>query len=181
MRANDGAGVQDAVAAHFHEVAQHGAELFKTGFDTFFAVLHHHQSLVGLDIGGQAARAHVGAVAQNAVAHVVVVGDLDVVEENCVLQLHGVAHHAVGAHQRTAPDEGAVPDFRARADDAGGTQIGRGGHGGGFMDPDGGGNFPVALKLRAEGENQFLDPAQGLPGIFKPGEIFSRKGMGQVI
>ena len=44
--ADDGAGIQDAVAAHFHEIAQHGAELFKACFDLFVTVLDHHQRLV---------------------------------------------------------------------------------------------------------------------------------------
>ena len=52
MTTNDGAGVQNAVAADFHEVAQHGTELFEASFDFLGAVLHHHQAVVRLDVGG---------------------------------------------------------------------------------------------------------------------------------
>ena len=108
--------------------------------------------------------------------------NLHVVEENHIFQLHGVAYYAVCAHQRAAADKGAVPNLRAGADDAGGSQKRCGGHGGGFMYPDGGRHFPVTLaQLGAEGENQSLDPAQCLPGIFKSGKIFPGEGMGQII
>ena len=53
------------------------------------------------------------AVAQNAVAHVIKVGNLHVVKKNCVFQLHGIAHHAAFAYQSGAADEGAVAHFGA--------------------------------------------------------------------
>ena len=152
MGADDGAGIQDAVAADLHEVAQHGAELFQPRGNLLFAVFHHDQRLVGLDVGGDAASAHVGLVAQNAVAHVIKVGNLHVVKKNCVFQLHGIAHHAAFAYQSGAADEGAVAHFGARADDAGRAQKGGGGDCGGLMYPDGGGHFRIVLaQCGAEG------------------------------
>jgi len=85
---DDGAGVQDAVAADFHEVAQHGTELLEACGDLLVLALDHHQSLVGLDVGGQAAGTHVGLISQDAVAYIIIVGDLDIVEEDHVFQLY---------------------------------------------------------------------------------------------
>ena len=145
MPADDRAGVQDAVAADLHEVAQHGAELFQPRGNLLFAVFHHDQRLVGLDVGGDAASAHVGLVAQNAIA-------LHVVKKNCVFQLHGIAHHAAFAYQSGTADEGAVAHFGACADDAGRAQKGGGGDCGGLMYPDGGGHFRIVLaQCGAEG------------------------------
>ncbi len=48
-------------------------------------------------------------VAQNAVAHVVVMGHLHAVEKYDVFKLGGVAHHAVFTDERTAADKGAMP------------------------------------------------------------------------
>ena len=133
-------------------VAQHGAHLLASRLHALAAAAHHHQRLVGLDVGGDAASAHVGLVAQNAVAHVIKVGNLHVVKKNCVFQLHGIAHHAVFAHQGGAADEGAVAHFGARADDAGRAQKGGGGDCGGLMYPDGGGHFRIVLaQCGAEG------------------------------
>ena len=77
-----------------------------------------------------------GFIAQNTVAYIIIVGDLDIVEEDHVFQLYGVAHHAVFANQGAAPDESAVPDFCTGPDDAGGTQKGRRGYSGGFVYPN---------------------------------------------
>ena len=143
MRADDRAGIQHAVAAHLYEIAQHGTEFLQTRLNLLGSVLDYHQSLVGLDVGGQTARTHVRLVAQDAVADVVVVGSLDIVEENYVFQLHGVANNAVGTYQGAAPDEGTVAHLGAGADDAGSPQIGRGSHDGGIVYPNRGGNLRV--------------------------------------
>ena len=163
-------------------VAQHGTELLQAGFDFFIAVLDHDEAAVGFDVGGDASRAHVGLVAQNAVAHIVEVGDLNVVKEDDVLQLHGVAHHAVFAHQCGAPDEGAVADLGVRADDAGGTEIGGGEDRGGLVDPDGGGDFrEVLAQSGAEREDQLLNALEGLPGVFVARQIIGGDGVSQIV
>ena len=107
-------------------------------------------------------------------------GGLDVIEQDHVFQLHGVAHHAVCAHQSAAADEGAVAHLRFRPDDAGAAQIGRGSHGGGFMHPHLGGNFVVILQRGAEGEDEILDARQRLPGVGELREVVFGKGVAQV-
>ena len=120
-------------------------ELFLPRGNLLFAVFHHDQGLVGLDVGGDAACPHVGLVAQNAVAHVIEVGNLDVIEQDRVFQLYGIADHAVFAHQGGAADEGAVAHLGPRADDAGRAQEGGRGDRGGFMYPDGGRYLRIVL------------------------------------
>ena len=121
-------------------------------------------------------------VAQDGVAHIVVVGGLDVVEEDNVFQLHRVAHHTVGSHQGGAPDKGTVAHLGFGADDAGGAQVGGGGHHGGFVDPDVLLGLAVLLRgeLAAQGEDQILDAVQGLPGVLKLPEIIPGQGVGQI-
>ena len=121
-----------------------------------------------------------GLIAQDGIAYVVIVGGLHAVKEDDVFQFHGVAHHAPGAHQGAAPDEGAVAHLRLRADDAGAAQVGSGGHGGGFMHPDLGGNLVVPLQSGAYGEDEVLYAYQGLPGIGELGKIVLGDGVIQV-
>ena len=40
------------------------------------------------------------------------------IEQNDILQFHGIAHHAVFAHQGAAPDECTVANFGVCTDDA---------------------------------------------------------------
>ena len=176
------AGVEDGVAPHLHPVPQDGAELLPAGLQAAVPVLHHHQGLVGLDIGGDGPRTHVAAVAQDGVPYIVVVGDLDLVKEDDVLELHGVAHHAAGPHQGGAPDKGPVAHLGLRPDDAGGPQPGGGKDLGRLVDPHLGGRLVVFLRreLRPQAEDQVPDAVQGLPGVVEARQVFSRQAVGQV-
>ena len=181
MAADDRAGVQHAVAADLHMIAQHRPHLFAACVHALLTADTDHVGLVGFHIGGDRARAHVGLVAQDAVAHIVVVGRLYAVEQDDVLQLHGVAHHAARAHQGAAPDERAVAHLRVRADDARSAQEGRGRDPGGLMYPHvRGGAFVVRSQRRAEGQDQVGDAGQRLPGIGKAGQIIPRQRVCQV-
>ena len=183
VAAYHGAGVEDAVAAHLHPVAQHGAYLLAAGGDQLVAVLDEHGQLVGLDVAGDGAGAHVGLIAQNGVAYIIIMGHLHVVEEDHVLQLGGVAHHAVVAHQGAAPDEGALAHLGAVADDAGAVDIGGGEDGGVLGDPHVGGGV-VILRLAeggAQGQDQVGDAGERLPGIGELLQIFACRRVGQVI
>ena len=60
--ADDGAGVQHAVAAHLHIITQHGADLLAVGGQLPLPVLQDHQRLVGLYVAGDGAGAHMGLV-----------------------------------------------------------------------------------------------------------------------
>lgn len=179
--AQDGARIEDRVAAYLHKIAQNGAHLSPSGEYIGFC-LYHHRGLVRLDVGCDRAGAHVALVAQDGVAHIVVVRGLDVVEEDHVFQLHRIAHYTVGSHQSGTPDEGAVAYLGLRTDDAGCAQVGGGGHHGGFVDPDVLLGLAVLLsgELAAQGEDQVLDAVQGLPGVLKLPEIIPRQGVGQI-
>ena len=179
--AQDGTRVKDRVAADIHKVPQNGAYFSPSGGDVGLS-LHHHRGLVRLDVGGDRPGAHVALVAQDGVSHIVVVGRLDAVKEDDVLQLHRVAHHAVGPHKRGAPDKGAVAHLGLRSDDAGRAQVGGGGHHSGFVDPDVLLGLAVLLRgeAAAQGENQLLDAVQGLPGVLELAEVLPRHGVGQI-
>ena len=145
--------------------------------------MHHHKGFVAFHIGGDRARAHVGAVAQNAVPHVVVVRRLHIVKEDYVFQLHRVANHAVFPHQRRPTHKRAVPHLRARADDARRAQIGRGGYRGRAVHPYLRRYLGVLLRvqLRSQLKNHRPDAPKRLPGIGKSPEVLRRQGMGQVV
>lgn len=162
-------------------VAQHGAHLLAARLHALAAAAHRHQRLVGLDVGCDGARAHVGLVAQNTVAHIVVVGRLHPVEQDDVLQLHGVAHHAAVAHQCAAPDERAVAHLRTGADDARRPQIGRGCHRGRLMHPYLRRRLSEVLpQRRAQLPDQLADAGQRLPRVGEPRQIGPRSGVGQI-
>lgn len=179
--AQDGARIEDRVAAYLHKIAQNGTHLSPSGEYIGFC-LYHHRGLVRLDVGCDRASAHVALVAQNGVAHVVVVGGLNFIEENGILQLCRVAYHAVGAHQSGAPDKGTVAYLGLRPDDAGCAQIGGRRYNGGLVDPDMLPGLAVLLRgeLAAQGEDQLLDAIQGLPGVLKLAEVLPRHGVGQI-
>jgi hypothetical protein len=124
----------------------------------------------------------VGLVAQNAVAYIIIMRNLDVVEEDHILQFHRVTDHTVFSHQGAAPDEGTVADFRIGTDDAGGTQKCGGGDCCGLMYPDGGADFGVIFsQTGTKGQNQILNSLQRLPGIVKAGKVVACQRMGQIV
>ena len=120
--------------------------------------------------------------AQDGVPHVVIMRGLHTVKEDDVFQLHGVAHYTARSHQGGAPDEGAVPDLRLRANNAGRAQEGRGSDRGGLVDPNVGG--PLLVLRRVQGgaklQNQLLDAVQSLPGVLELGQVVPRQGVGEV-
>ena len=121
-------------------------------------------------------------IAQDGVSHIVVVGGLHVVEQDHVFQLHGIAHHAVGPHQGRAPDKRTVAHLSLRPNDAGRPQIGCGEHHRRFMHPDLGGGLVIFLRRQRspQGQDQLLDPVQGLPGVLKSRQILPCQGVGEV-
>ena len=164
-------------------VPQHGAKLLQAGFQPAEPSPHGHRGLVLLHVGGQGAGAHVGLVAQNGVAHIVVVGNLDIVKENHIFQLRGVAHHAVGPHQGVAPDKGPGAHLGLRPDDAGPCNKVVGVNFGGFVDPHL--FLGVVVLLLGEVLPQLPDKGadfwQSLPGIFHGLQQRRRRRVAQVI
>ena len=51
------------------------------------------------------------AVPQNGITDIIIVRYLNVIKQDDIFQLRGVAHHAVVAHQRAAPDKGALAQY----------------------------------------------------------------------
>ena len=131
-----------------------------------------------------------GLVAQNGIAHVIVVGYLHVIKQDDILQLRGVAHHAVVSHQCAAPDKGALAHLRPMANDAGAVEIGGFEHRGVLRHPDvlqnlavpvGGMVILLLRQLLSDFQNQVGDPGQRFPRIGKPRQIVPGQRMAQVI
>ena len=77
---NDGARIQNAVAANLHTVTQNSTEFFQPGGMFCVWAMEHHKGTVGLYVGSNGTGAHMCLIAQNAVAYVVEVGDLYLVK-----------------------------------------------------------------------------------------------------
>lgn len=84
--ANDSSRVEDRIAADFDMIAKHGSHFLQAGLDLFVFIFDDDQCLIAFDIGGDGSSPHMGAIAQNAVAYIVVMGDLDVIKEDDVFQ-----------------------------------------------------------------------------------------------
>ena len=182
IRADDGAGVQDAVAADLYPVAQHGAHLFTAGLHLLRAVLHHHQKLVALDIGGDGAGAHVGLIAKDRIPHIVVMRHLHIIKQNNIFKLRRVAHHAVVPHKCASPDESTGPNLRPVADNAGAGNIVIGIDHGVFgnIDPLGRSIILLCRQAFAQLQNKVFDSVQHLVGVRFPGEQGRCQGMGKI-
>ena len=63
------------------------------------------------------------AVSQDGISHIVIVRSLNVIEQDNVLELYGIAYNTVSTYQSRASDEGSVADFGIGSDDAGCSQI----------------------------------------------------------
>ena len=124
-----------------------------------------------------------GIDAENAVAHIIVMRDLNMIEQNHILQLDRVAHNAVFPHQRASPDKGSMTHFRACTDNAGSAEIGCGHDFGCFMNPDMLRNLVIFVcgKRFPESENQVLNAGKCFPGICKLRQILSRHGFREII
>ena len=119
VASDHGAGVQHAVAADLSIVTQHRAELAKTGLIVPFPILHDHVLPVGLHVGCDGAGAHVRLHAEDRVAHVIVMRNLDPVEQDNVLKLRRIPDGRALSDDRAAADESALADLRVLPDNAG--------------------------------------------------------------
>ena len=108
-----------------------------------------------------------GVATQDRVADIIIVGGLNIVKEDHVFQLHGVAHHSLLADDSAAADERAVPNLRLMVDDAGPADVGRGEHFGVFCNPDI--LAGVVILIQGQGCAQGLDVVaqltQNFPGV----------------
>ena len=97
-------------------------------------------------------------------------------------QLHAVAHHGARAHQRAAPDEGAVAHLRLGTDDAGRAEKCGGRDLGGLCHP-----YPrlglvvfVGGQALAQLHNKILQLVQHLPGPLLALEQRGGQGVGEI-
>ena len=60
-------------------------ELFTSGLDMFIAVFHDNQRFIALHIGCNRTSAHVGLIAKNGIANVVVMRCLNIIKQNDIL------------------------------------------------------------------------------------------------
>ena len=177
-----GTGVQNGITADLHMVAQHGAELFQAGIHFFFLGAHGNWGFILLHVGGDGTCAHMGAIAQDGISHIVVVGHLHMVEEDDVFQFCRVSHHAVGPYQSVAPDKGSRAHLGVRPDDAGPADIAVGIQPGTLVNPHIGPALFILVFRQGSPQpgDKGTDLRQGLPGI---GVFFQQGGgggMGQV-
>ena len=122
-------------------------------------------------------------VAEDGIAHIVVVRYLYAVKQNDVFQLGGIAHHGPCAHQSAAADKGTVANFGILADDTRAGDMGSGVDRCGFGDPNIGSRMIVLCrgKSRAQFLDEIGDSAQCFPGVGILLQERSSKGVVQVI
>ena len=94
MAADNGAGIQNAVAANLGPVAKNGSHFAKAGRCILRPVMNHDIGAVGLNVGCNGAGAHVCMKAQNGIADIVVVRHLALIEQNNILKLAGISDNA---------------------------------------------------------------------------------------
>ena len=94
------------------------------------------QLLVALNIAGNAACARMRLIAEDRVADIVVMRDLDIVKQDDIFQFRRIADNTVLADKRRTADERGVPDLGARTDDAGSCDLCGRKDLGGLVDPD---------------------------------------------
>lgn len=116
----DGAWLENAVAAGFGVVGEECAEFAQAGVGAAgVGEADGDGLLVEAQIGADDAGTEVAAVAENGIADVVEVWCLDVVEEEAVFKFTTVAEDAAFSGDDFAADVGAGPDFGLRADPGG--------------------------------------------------------------
>ena len=107
-------------------ITQHGAELLDVRLNSLAggAIPYRDQGFIAFQVAGDSTGARVRVVSQNGIAHVVEVRHLHVIEQNHVLQLRGISHHSVFAHNCRAAKKSALAHFSAVIDDQRTSQIG---------------------------------------------------------
>lgn len=79
--------------------------------------MNHDIFAIALQIGANAASTHVGMGAEDRVPNIVVMRNLNVVEQDAVFQLAGVADHAALTNDDVATEIGARTELSPTADD----------------------------------------------------------------
>lgn len=118
VAAYDGAGIEYGIAAYLSVVSYHCSHFPAVGIDVVFPV-DDDVGVIGLDVGGYGTGSEVGVVAQDAVAGIVEVTQLHVVEHDQVLDLNSAAYSAVGTDECSVAYHCTMEDVGVRPDDYG--------------------------------------------------------------
>ena len=182
MPADDGAGIENAVASDIRPVAEHCADLAKTGLHILFSAVDHDVFLIGFYIGSNGACAHVRVKTEYAVAHIVVVRNFNFVKEDHVLELCGISDSSSVSDDRAAADKSALPYSRVFIDDAGTSDISAVKYRCALSDPDILAPLfeSVLGKLIAKGNDKIADVPKNFPGICLSLKELCRNGLVQV-
>ena len=109
-------------------------------------------------------------------------GHLHLVEQDHILQLHGIAYHAAVAYQSAAANEGAMPHLGFGADDARCAQISGGRYLSGVVNPYMLADLGIFFAQRAaQGDDIFFDTLQRFPGIVKLLQIGGAESVAQIV
>lgn len=117
--AQNAAWLKDGVAPYFGKIAHQSAELAEACGHATIGSAGVDFVAQELEIGADNARAKVGLVAQDGVAHVVEMGSLHFIEQEGVLVFAGVAKEAAAACNDVAADVYARPKLAIRANPGG--------------------------------------------------------------
>lgn len=160
------AGIEHGIATDLGPVAEDGAELPQPGADHAGVGADGDLALVEPEVGADHARPEVRAIAENRVAHVVVVRRLDAVEQQAVLELARIAQHAALPGDHVPADEGTRANVGAGPDPGGPEDRGIGGQLDRRMEPD----LALQMDARRDGRLQGAEFAglQRLPELLQP-------------
>jgi hypothetical protein len=136
IAADDAAGVEDAVATDFGEIAEQSAEFAEAGVEGFAVDLDFDVAGERFEIREHHAGADVRFVAEDGVADVIEVRRGGVVEQQRVFQLGGISDDAVVADDDVVADVGVVADLAIATDDGGAFDHGAVFDDGAFADED---------------------------------------------
>ena len=98
VSADDSSRIEYCVAAHLNMITEHGTELLDACLDLLCSVVDYNKLLVSLHVRRDGACTHMAEMTQDRVSYIVVMRSLDVVEKYNILQLNGVAYHALAAY-----------------------------------------------------------------------------------
>ena len=97
-------------------VSNHGTDLPAVGVDVRLTV-DDDIGIIGLDIGCDGTCPEMGMVAQDAVSDIVEVAELNVVEHDCVSDLHRASDGAPGTDENSVSDKRTMKHVGSGADD----------------------------------------------------------------
>ena len=176
MSSDHGSGIEDTVAADIGPIAQHGADFVSARLHVLASAVDDNVLSVRLHVGCDGAGPHMSVESENTVAHIVVMRNLYLVEQNHILELRGIAHCRASSDDGAAADKRALPDSCFLIDNAGSADICAVKYLRTLCDPDILSSLfkPVLGELIAQSDNEIGDVSQNFPWICPAVEQFFR-------